>query len=120
MVMEELPEARPAFVLKRGAYDARGERVERGVPSVLTPMPAAFPKNRMGLAKWLVSADHPLTSRVAVNQLWQMLMGTGLVKTTEDFGSQGEPPSNPELLDWLAVEFRDGGWNVKYCSRRWS
>ncbi len=108
MVMEELPEPRPAFLLKRGAYDAQGERVERGVPAVLPPAPAGFPSNRLGFARWLVSGEHPLTARVAVNRLWQMLFGTGLVKTAEDFGSQGEQPSHPELLDWLAVAFRDG------------
>ncbi|MCI0525072.1 MAG: DUF1553 domain-containing protein [Acidobacteria bacterium] len=113
MVMEETPRPRPAFVLKRGAYDAPGEKVERDVPSALPPMPAGLPKNRLGFAQWLVSAEHPLTSRVAVNRFWQMLFGEGLVKTGEDFGSQGEPPSHPELLDWLAVEFQRSGWNVK-------
>jgi hypothetical protein len=125
MVMEEMPTARPAFLLKRGAYDASGEKVERGTPESLPPMPKEYPKNRLGFAKWLVSDDHPLTARVAVNRFWQMLFGAGLVKTTEDFGLQGELPSHPELLDWLAVEFRDGSplatarstdpaaWNVK-------
>jgi hypothetical protein len=125
MVMEEMPTARPAFLLKRGAYDAPGERVERGTPASLPPLPKEYPKNRLGFAKWLVSPDHPLTARVAVNRFWQMLFGAGLVKTTEDFGLQGELPSHPELLDWLAVEFRDGAplatargtdpaaWNVK-------
>jgi uncharacterized protein DUF1553/uncharacterized protein DUF1549/concanavalin A-like lectin/glucanase superfamily protein/cytochrome c len=127
MVMEELPEPRPTFLLKRGAYDAPGERVGRGVPSGLPSMPSSFPNNRLGFARWLVSPDHPLTSRVAVNRFWQMLFGTGLVKTGEDFGLQGELPLHPELLDWLAVEFMSGGagepaesspspslsWNVK-------
>ncbi|MGH9769045.1 MAG: DUF1553 domain-containing protein, partial [Blastocatellia bacterium] len=113
MVMEEMAQPRPAFLLKRGAYDAPGEKVERGVPSALTLMPAGAPKNRLGFAKWLVSAEHPLASRVAVNRFWQMLFGEGLVKTGEDFGSQGEAPSHPELLDWLAVEFQQNGWNVK-------
>jgi len=108
MVMEEMPTARPTFLLKRGAYDAPGEKVERGVPAALSPMPAGFPNNRLGFARWLVSPDHPLTSRVAVNRFWQMLFGEGLVRTAEDFGSQGEPPSHPELLDWLATEFHDG------------
>lgn len=107
MVMEEMSKPRPAFLLKRGAYDAPGERVERGVPSALPPMPAEFPNNRLGFARWLVGAEHPLTSRVAVNRFWQMLFGAGLVRTTEDFGAQGEAPSHPELLDWLATEFRD-------------
>jgi hypothetical protein len=113
MVMQELPEPRPAHVLRRGAYDAPEERVERGVPQVLPPMPAGFPRDRLGLAQWLVSREHPLTSRVTVNRLWQMLFGTGLVKTVEDFGAQGEPPSHPELLDWLATEFQSGGWDLK-------
>jgi mono/diheme cytochrome c family protein len=113
MVMEELPVPRPAFLLKRGAYDAPGERVERGVPAVLPPMPAEYSSDRLGFARWLVSRDHPLTSRVQVNRFWQMLFGVGLVKTSEDFGVQGELPSHPELLDWLAVEFQQSGWNVK-------
>ncbi|MCI0336091.1 MAG: DUF1549 domain-containing protein, partial [Acidobacteria bacterium] len=108
MVMEEMPEPRPTFLLKRGAYDAPGEKVGRGVPEVLPPMLSSFPNNRLGFAKWLVSPDHPLTSRVTVNRFWQMLFGTALVRTGEDFGFQGELPSHPELLDWLAVEFRDG------------
>ncbi len=113
MVMEETRHPRPAFLLKRGAYDAPGEMVDRGIPAALPPMPAGLPKNRLGFAKWLVSAEHPLTSRVAVNRFWQMLFGEGLVRTSEDFGSQGEPPSHPELLDWLAVEFRIKGWDMK-------
>ncbi len=113
MVMQDLPEPRPAYVLKRGSYDARGEKVERGVPAVLPAMPADSPNNRLGLARWLVSPEHPLTSRVTVNRFWQMLFGVGLVKTVEDFGAQGEAPSHPELLDWMAVEFQQGGWNVK-------
>jgi mono/diheme cytochrome c family protein len=113
MVMEETAEPRPAFVLKRGAYDAPAERVERGVPAVLPPLPKEFPNNRLGFARWLVGPEHPLTARVTVNRFWQMLFGTGLVKTVEDFGSQGELPSHPELLDWLAVEFQQGGWDVK-------
>ena len=90
MVMQELPEPRPAYVLKRGSYDARGERVDRGVPAVLPPMAKDWPNNRLGFARWLVSPDNPLTSRVTVNRFWQMLFGTGLVKTVEDFGAQGE------------------------------
>jgi hypothetical protein len=117
MVMEETPRPRGAFLLKRGAYDAPGEKVERGVPSTLPPLRygdhgesarIAPTSNRLDFARWLVSAEHPLTSRVAVNRFWQMLFGAGLVRTTEDFGTQGELPSHPELLDWLAVEFRDG------------
>ena len=107
MVMEELAQPRPAFVLRRGAYDAPGERVERGLPATL--FAGAPPKDRLGLARWIVGRDNPLTARVAVNRFWQMLFGAGLVRTAEDFGTQGELPSHPELLDWLAVAFRDGG-----------
>ena len=113
MVMQEMPEPRLTHVLRRGAYDAPTEKVERGVPAVLPPLPKEFPNNRLGFAKWLVSAEHPLTARVQVNRYWQMLFGTGIVKTVEDFGAQGEPPSHPELLDWLATEFQSNGWNVK-------
>ncbi|HEX4945759.1 MAG TPA: DUF1549 domain-containing protein, partial [Blastocatellia bacterium] len=98
MVMEEMPQPRPAYLLRRGAYDAPGEQVHRAVPASLPALPAKFPNNRLGLAQWLVSADNPLTARVTVNRFWQMFFGTGLVKTTEDFGSQGELPSHPELL----------------------
>ena len=109
MVMEELPEPRPAHVLRRGAYDAPGEAVARGVPASLRSRATdKQPANRLELAKWLVGPENPLTARVTVNRFWQMLFGTGLVKTVEDFGSQGELPSHPELLDWLAVEFREG------------
>jgi len=107
MVMEELPVPRPAHLLRRGAYDAPGERVERGVPAILPPLSASLPNNRLGLARWLTSPEHPLTSRVAVNRFWQMIFGAGLVRTVEDFGSQGELPTHPELLDWLAVEFME-------------
>jgi hypothetical protein len=113
MVMQELPQPRPAFVLKRGAYDAPGEQVSRSAPAVLPPLPAGAPNNRLGLAQWLAQPEQPLTSRVTVNRFWQMLFGAGLVKTVEDFGAQGELPSHPELLDWLAVEFQQGAWDVK-------
>jgi Protein of unknown function (DUF1553)/Protein of unknown function (DUF1549)/Concanavalin A-like lectin/glucanases superfamily/Planctomycete cytochrome C len=113
MVMQELPQPRPAFVLKRGAYDAPGEQVSRAVPAVLPPLPAGAPNNRLGLARWLTRPEHPLTSRVTVNRFWQMLFGVGLVKTVEDFGAQGESPWVPELLDWLAVEFQRSGWDTK-------
>ena len=108
MVMQETAEPRPAYLLRRGAYDQPTEKVERAVPAVLPQLPVEFPNNRLGLARWLVGKENPLTARVQVNRFWQMLFGTGLVKTVEDFGSQGELPSHPELLDWLAVEFRDG------------
>ncbi|MCS7025239.1 MAG: DUF1553 domain-containing protein [Bryobacteraceae bacterium] len=113
MVMEEMTPPRPAYFLHRGAYDRPGERVERGVPTSLHPWPAGAPKNRLGLAQWIVSPDNPLTARVIVNRFWQSYFGTGIVKTVEDFGSQGEWPSHPELLDWLAREFIESGWNVK-------
>jgi mono/diheme cytochrome c family protein len=113
MVMQETATPRPAYLLRRGAYDAPAEKVERAVPAVFPAMPEQFPNNRLGFARWLVSAENPLTARVQVNRLWQMLFGTGLVKTVEDFGSQGELPSHPELLDWLATEFQQNGWNVK-------
>ena len=113
MVMKESPTPRDAFILKRGAYDAPGEKVTPGVPGFLPPLPAEWPRNRLGLARWLVSKENPLTARVTVNRYWQMYFGTGLVKTVEDFGSQGEAPGNQNLLDWLAVEFMESGWNVK-------
>lgn len=113
MVMQEMPKPRETFVLKRGVYDQHGERVREGVPASLPPMRSGAPQNRLGFAQWLVSPSNPLTARVAVNHQWELLFGTGLVKTTEDFGSQGEPPSHPELLDWLATEFTRTGWDVK-------
>jgi hypothetical protein len=113
MVMEEMAERRPTFLLKRGAYDAPGDAVSPGVPAALPAIPSGQPNNRLGLAYWLVDRSNPLTARVTVNRLWQMLWGVGLVKTAEDFGSQGEWPVHPELLDWLAVEFMDSGWDVK-------
>jgi len=127
MVMSELPKPRPAHILRRGAYDAPGEPVVRGVPAVLNPLgtdSAGNPayddsgSNRLDFAKWLVDPAHPLTSRVAVNRFWQILFGAGLVRTVDDFGSQGELPTHPELLDYLAVEFRSGGWNVKSLIRK--
>ena len=112
MVMDEGPK-RDAFVLLRGAYDAHGEEVDPQTPAVLHEFKKEWPRNRLGLAKWIVSRENPLTARVTVNRYWQMLFGVGLVKTVEDFGSQGELPIQRELLDWLAVEFMDNGWDVK-------
>lgn len=117
MVMEDLPSARDTFILVRGAWDQHGEKVVPGVPELLGKQSSDAPPNRLGLAKWLVAPDNPLTARVAVNRNWQLLFGAGLVKTSEDFGVQGEPPTHPELLDWLAVEFRDSGWDVKNLLR---
>ncbi|MCA9038984.1 MAG: PSD1 domain-containing protein [Planctomycetaceae bacterium] len=113
LVMEDMAEPREAFMLIRGEYDKPSEKVERGVPTVFPPLPEGAPVNRLGLAKWLVDPKNPLTARVTVNRYWQQYFGTGLVKTTEDFGSQGEWPSHPELLDWLAVHFIDSGWDIK-------
>ena len=114
LVMEERRDKQPvANILYRGMYDQKRDEVKPAVPSVLPPMPDSFPRNRLGLAQWLVSADNPLVSRVYVNRLWQEIFGTGIVKTSEDFGSQGQPPSHPQLLDWLAVEFRESGWDIK-------
>lgn len=114
MVMRELPTPRETFVLSRGAYDQpdRSRPVARGVPSVLGALAPDAPANRLGLAEWMVHPEHPLTARVAVNRFWELLFGTGLVRTSEDFGLQGEWPSHPELLDWLAIEFREQGWSV--------
>ncbi len=113
MVMQESATPRDTFLLKRGAYDAPGEQVNPGVPAVLSDLPKQFPNNRLGLARWLVDPSNPLTSRVTVNRFWQMLFGVGLVKTVEDFGSQGDRPLHPELLDWLATQFVNSGWDMK-------
>jgi len=113
MVMEELPEPRKAFILIRGAYDQPGEEVFPAVPAILPQLPPGAPVNRLGLAHWLVSPENPLTARVTMNRYWAAYFGRGLVKTVEDFGIQGDPPSHPELLDWLATEFIRSGWDIK-------
>jgi mono/diheme cytochrome c family protein len=116
-VYREAAKPRQAYLLKRGEYDQRGAPVERDVPAFLPSWPDKGKKDRLGLARWLLSEKQPLTARVAVNRYWQQVFGTGLVKTAEDLGIQGEPPSHPELLDWLAVEFRETGWDVKGLMR---
>ncbi|HTM49944.1 MAG TPA: PSD1 and planctomycete cytochrome C domain-containing protein [Bryobacteraceae bacterium] len=113
MVMSDMEEPRDTFLLFRGDYQKHGEKVTAAVPSFLPPLPEGAPHNRLGFAQWLVAPSNPLTARVAVNRYWQSYFGTGLVKTADDFGSQGEPPSHPELLDWLATEFIRSGWDVK-------
>ncbi|MBL8848494.1 MAG: PSD1 domain-containing protein [Planctomycetaceae bacterium] len=119
MVMEELAEPRETFMLVRGQYDKKGDRVTAAIPAAFPPLPEGAPANRLGLAQWLVSPNQPLTARVTVNRYWQMFFGNGLVKTSEDFGSQGAAPSHSELLDWLAAEFLQGAgpeartWDVK-------
>ena len=113
MVMEDLPNPRPTFVLDRGVYDAPGKQVFPATPSSIFPLPKGQLSDRSGVASWLTHEDHPLTSRVAVNRFWQFVFGQGIVKTLEDFGNQGALPSHPELLDWLAVHFRETGWDIK-------
>jgi cytochrome c553 len=113
----EKAEKAMAYILFRGDYDKRRDRVDPGTPSILPPMAKDLPPNRLGFARWLVSDEHPLTARVAVNRFWQELFGTGLVRTSEDFGISGELPSHPDLLDWLAVDFRESGWDVKRLFR---
>jgi hypothetical protein len=117
MIMKDGPK-RQAYILKRGAYDAHGDPVEPNTPGALPPLPPDAPRNRLGLARWLVSRDNPLLARVTVNRIWQMLFGIGIVKTVEDFGSQGEWPLHQELLDTLAVDFMDSGWNLKQLIRQ--
>ena len=121
MVMRDTPEPAPAYVLERGAYDAprtEDRRVTRATPAFLPPLPEGEPLNRLGLARWLLRPDHPLTARVTVNRFWQQFFGAGLVNTPENFGMQGGMPSHPELLDHLARSFIDGGWNIKALCRR--
>lgn len=113
MVMDDRPQPRETHILVRGAWDQKGEKVSPGVPELLGRLPKNAPADRLGLAQWLVAAEQPLMARVIVNRYWQLLFGTGLVKTSEDFGVQGEAPLHAALLDWLAVEFRESGWNLK-------
>ncbi|HEX3148827.1 MAG TPA: DUF1553 domain-containing protein [Gemmataceae bacterium] len=113
MVMEEMKEPKPAYILKRGNYDQPGARVNADTLSALPPFPADQPRNRLGLARWLTSPSNPLTARVTVNRLWQQMFGRGIVETADNFGSTGSGPTHPELLDWLAADFIEHGWDVK-------
>ncbi|HEX6767186.1 MAG TPA: DUF1553 domain-containing protein, partial [Polyangiaceae bacterium] len=117
LVTGEAETAPSAEVLVRGQYDQPEEVVSAGVPAILPPLPTGAPDNRLGLAEWLVSPEHPLTSRVTANRFWSEVFGVGIVRTAHDFGSTGEAPRNQKLLDWLAVEFRESGWNVKSLFR---
>ncbi len=118
-VMHERTDQTPfAHVLHRGAYDQRRERVEANTPSILPPMPESLPRNRLGLAQWLFLESNPMTARVTVNRMWQEVFGTGIVRTADDFGSQGEQPVNLPLLDWLAIDFRESKWDVKRFYRQ--
>ena len=115
-VFNDLPQMRDSFIMLRGAYNKPGEKVTRATPAFLPPLgtPEGATPNRLDLAKWILLPEQPLVARVAANRLWQQFFGTGLVKTSEDFGQQGESPSHPELLDWLAVEYRESGWNTRH------
>ncbi|MGC6435701.1 MAG: DUF1553 domain-containing protein, partial [Verrucomicrobiales bacterium] len=113
MIMKDMDKVRTTYILDKGSYEKRGEEVNMGTPRVLPTMPEKFPKNRLGLAQWIVSPENPLTSRVIVNRFWQQIFGVGIVKTSEDFGTQGETPANQAILDYLATTFVESGWNVK-------
>ena len=117
MVMAEMEKPRESFILNRGLFNQPGEKVEPGVLASLPALPADAPKNRLALAQWITDPQHPLMARVTVNRFWKLAMGSGLVKTLNDFGSQAEWPSHPELLDWLATEFTGSSWNVKHLMR---
>ena len=118
LIFKETKEPRKAYLLHRGEYDQKRDEVGRDVPEFLPPMQDDMPRSRLGFAQWLVHPDHPLTARVTVNRFWQQLFGTGLVKTSEDFGVQGEQPSHPELIDWLAVQMIKDGWDIKATMKR--
>ncbi len=118
MVMGDLPEPRPTYILERGAYDAHGEQVEPSTPEAVLAFDESYPKNRYGLSQWIFDQENPLTARVYVNRLWQMHFGKGIVKTSDDFGAQGSLPSHPALLDWLAIEFIESGWDIKAMHKK--
>ena len=117
LIMADLPQPREAHIMLRGQYDKPGDVVQPDTPAVLPPLKATGRATRLDFAKWLVAPENPLTARVYVNRLWEQCFGFGIVKTAGDFGSQGEPPTHPELLDWLAVEFRESGWDVKHMMK---
>jgi hypothetical protein len=112
-IMKDRDTARKAYILNRGNYDQHGEEVEPGTPASILPFPSSYPRNRLGLAQWLFNEKNPLTARVFVNRMWQEFFGRGIVKSAADFGMQGDLPTHPALLDWLAVDFRENGWNIK-------
>jgi len=118
MTMQELEQPRPTYLLKRGAYDARAEQVTADTPAGVLSFPADLPRNRLGLAHWMTNDRNPLVGRVAVNRFWSYFFGRGLVASVEDFGAQGQPPSHPELLDWLTRDFMNRGWDVKALCRQ--
>ncbi|MCB0668007.1 MAG: DUF1553 domain-containing protein, partial [Saprospiraceae bacterium] len=118
MVMDQLERPRPTYILDRGIYDKRGEMVESATPGFLPSIDTQSSDDRLALARWLFSDQHPLTARVTVNRFWQAIFGNGLVKTPEDFGIQGARPTHPGLLDWLAVDFRESGWDIKILIRK--
>src|SRR5262249_37703277 len=118
LVMEELEKPRQAYVFGRGLYKNRGEKVDPATPAVLPPMPKGAPRNRLGLAQWLASGQHPLTARVLVNRIWKQYFGVGIVRTAEDFGTRGELPTHPELLDSLATGLVDSRWDLKKLHKR--
>jgi hypothetical protein len=117
-VMDELDTIRTTYILNRGLYDARTTPVSPNTPESIFSFPDDLPKNRLGLAQWTVDKNNPLTARVFVNLMWQEIFGVGIVKSTGDFGMQGDLPSHPELLDWLAVDFMENGWDVKYLLKK--
>ena len=118
MVMDIAKKPRETYILHRGDYAQPTDKVTAGTPAVLPPLPADAPANRLGLAQWITMREHPLTARVEVNRLWQIFFGTGLVATPADFGAQGQFPSHPDLLDWLAVDFMDNNWDIKRAVRK--